>query len=153
MIVYRFVHKKYASDISGNGAKLKGGRWNPKGIAVLYSSEHISLGLLEVLANANTLEELQQLQLMELELPSTSLIEEIKAGKLKDEWYKDFDYSQYLGGEILKQNKSLLIKCPSAVVYQEFNYLINPLHADFKKIKVKRSDKFYFDHRLFKKND
>ena len=52
MILHRFAHRKYAHDISGTGSKLKGGRWNSVGLAVVYSSERISLSLLEVLANA-----------------------------------------------------------------------------------------------------
>ena len=65
MIIYRFAHKKFAGDLSGTGAKLNGGRWNFTGIPVVYSSEHISLGLLEILANANTLDDLQNIQLLE----------------------------------------------------------------------------------------
>ena len=70
MIVYRFCHKKYARELSGIGAKLKGGRWNPPGIAVLYTSASISLALLEILANAYSLDDLQMIQLMEIEIPN-----------------------------------------------------------------------------------
>lgn len=153
MIIYRFAHKKFATDLSGTGAKLNGGRWNFTGIPVVYSSEHISLGLLEVLVNANTLSDLQSIQLLEIEIPVHCKPDEIKIEKLKKDWYKDFDYSRYLGSELLKHNNSLLIKCPSAVINREYNYLLNPLHPDIKQVKLKIIHDFDFDERLFKNNE
>ncbi len=149
MILYRFAHKKFARDLSGNGARLYGGRWNPAGISVIYTSSSISLALLEVLANANALDELQSIQLMEIEIPDNSLSTEIKLQNLKKNWYLDFDYTQWLGKEIILTNKSLVCQCPSAIVHREYNFLINTQHMDFKKIKLLNSTDFYFDERLF----
>ena len=150
MIVYRFAHRKFANDLSGTGARLKGGRWNPAGIPVIYTSESISLALLEVLANALTLDELQMIQLMEIELPSTLEYQDIKVQSLKKDWYHDFDYTQWMGQEILQTKKTLSFRCPSAIVHREHNYLINPLHPDFKKAKLIGHSDFRFDERLFK---
>jgi len=150
MIVYRFSHPKYADDISGTGARLKGGRWNLPGIPVLYTSENISLGLLEVLANANTLEQLQPIQLMEIDIPDNPFIHEISPGKLKKQWWEDFEYTQWMGTEIMQTIKPFIIKCPSAIVEQENNYLFNPSHESFKKIKLRARNNFRFDERLFK---
>ena len=83
MTVFRFCSSKYAGDISGTGAKLYGGRWNPVGLPLLYTSEHISLGLLELLANSYTLEALADIQLIELEIPINTDMEEIKTANLK----------------------------------------------------------------------
>ncbi len=150
MILYRFSHQKYARDLSGLGAKLYGGRWNPIGIPVIYASESISLGLLEVLVNAGTLRELQSLALLEMDIPFAPLIHEVKLSGLKKEWLHDIEYTQWLGQEILSSKKSLLIKCPSAIIQKESNYLINPLHGDFRKIKLLTASHFHFDDRLFK---
>jgi RES domain-containing protein len=152
MIVYRFSHPKYADDISGAGARLKGGRWNLPGIPVLYTSATISLGLLEVLANANTLEQLQIIQLMEIEVPDAE-VHELTSDKLKKGWWEDFDYTQWMGTEILRLQAPLVIKCPSAIIEQEYNYIINPAHQFFKKIKLKARNNFRFDKRLFKTNE
>ena len=51
MIVYRITNSLYSNDITGTGAKLMGGRWNSKGVPLLYVSEHISLAVLEMLVN------------------------------------------------------------------------------------------------------
>ena len=150
MIVYRFSHPKYAHDISGTGAKLKGGRWNAIGLPLLYTSESISLSLLEVLANATTLKELQLLQLVEIELPSNASLHQLQSSQLKKDWWKDFEYSKWIGSKIIKENKVLAIKCPSAIVEVESNYLINPLHPSFKKIGINVIRDFRFDERLFK---
>ena len=150
MIVYRFSHVRYATDLSGEGARLRGGRWNLKGIPALYSSEHISLGLLEVLVNAGTIEELKSIRLMEIEIPDNHVAETLTLKQLKRQWHHDFEYTQWLGTEILREKAALVIKCPSAVVYKEHNFIINPLHKDFKKVKLNGSSSFHFDERLFK---
>jgi RES domain-containing protein len=150
MTVYRFTHKKFAGELSGTGARLVGGRWNPVGVSVVYTSESISLALLEVLANTYTLEELQLIQLMEIAIPENATRHEIRLQSLKKNWHHDFDYTQWMGQEILGSKKSLLIRCPSAIIQKETNYLINPLHPDFKKLQWSTVTDFYFDERLFK---
>jgi RES domain-containing protein len=150
MIVYRFAHPTFAMDLSGTGAKLCGGRWNPTGIPVVYASESISLALLEVLANAGTLHELQALQLVEINIPPTLPMHDVKLAGLKKDWFYDFDYTQWMGQEILLSKKNLIIQCPSAIVHKEKNYLLNPLHIDIQKIKMYPATQFYFDQRLFK---
>jgi RES domain-containing protein len=150
MIVYRFAHTRYKDDISGTGAKLFGGRWNEPGVAALYSSSSISLSLLEVLVNANTVEELKALALMKLEIPKTVDSSVSKLNTLKKNWYNDFEYTRWIGSQFLRSGENLLLEYPSAVINEEMNFLINPAHKDFKKLKVISSDNFKFDERLFK---
>lgn len=152
MMVYRFTHNKYKEDLSGTGAKLYGGRWNEPGIAALYSSSTISLSLLEVLVNAYHLADLQSLALMKLEIPKSIEPSIQKLNTLKKGWYKDFTYSRYIGTQFLRSGNNLLLECPSAVIHEEMNYLINPAHKDFKKLKLITTDHFNFDERLFKSN-
>jgi len=150
MIVYRFTHSLYKEDTSGTGAKLFGGRWNDVGVSALYSSSTISLSLLEVLVNAHTIADLKSLSLMRLEVPSALENSVQKLATLKKNWYDDFEYTKWIGTQFLRENELLLLECPSAVIQEENNYLINPLHKDFKKIKLLSSDDFQFDERLFK---
>lgn len=150
MIIYRFSHKDFANDISGTGARLKGGRWNMPGVPVLYTSEHISLAMLEILVNAVSLSQLSSIQLVEIQVPNDASQKEIKLTDLKKNWFDDIDHCQWLGSEILRSNSSLLIRCPSSIIHQEHNILVNPSHNDFKKVKVKKVTDMYFDPRLFK---
>jgi RES domain-containing protein len=88
--------------------------------------------------------------LVEIEIPSNAALHQLQVSHLKKEWWKDFEYSKWIGSEIIKENKVLVIKCPSAVVEMESNYLINPLHSSFKKIAINVVKDFRFDERLFK---
>ncbi len=149
MILYRFAHHKFAEDLSGTGAKLKGGRWNLAGTPVLYTSSSISLALLEILVNTGSFEELQLFKLMQLTLPADAHVYRIDTKNLKKNWLHDFEYTQWMGTEIMQDKTSLAIACPSAVVQQEQNFLLNPAHKDYSKIRLKEVSGFYFDERLF----
>ena len=150
MIVYRFCQHQYSNDISGYGASLFGGRWNIKGLPALYTSATISLSLIEILVNALDISSLQQLALMRLEIPKPNGNLVYKVNKLKANWHLDFDYTRWIGSEFLQKRDHLLLECPSAVIFQEKNYMLNPLHKDFRNIEILTAEKFVFDKRLFK---
>lgn len=150
MTIYRFAYPKYADDLSGTGARIHGGRWNQPGTAILYASWSISLALLEVLANASTLEQLRPIQLVKIEIPEHTSAYEIRLSELQKQWWNSFEYTQWLGSEIMKSAFPFVIKCPSAIIETEFNYLVNPRHESFKKIKHTIETDFRFDGRVFK---
>ena len=150
MTVYRFSSEKYKVDISGQGARLYGGRWNNKGLPALYTSASISLSLLEVLAHAVQYADLKKSFLMTLSIPEDASIYKIPITKLNDRWQTDAGYTRFMGDAFLRDNKYLLLQVPSAVIKTEFNYIINPLHKDFKKVKLVSSRRFEMDDRLFK---
>jgi RES domain-containing protein len=150
MIVYRISNPAFSNDISGTGAKLNGARWNSKGIAVLYTSQFISLAVLEMLVNTNFKDYAIALDLMYINFPDSHPISSIDLKHLKNNWRDDFEYTRYMGDEFLKQKESLILKVPSAVIQEEYNFLVNPLHPDFKKIKLVKTKSFWPDERLFK---
>lgn len=150
MNVYRLAHAEHVQDMSGTGARMHGGRWNMKGMPALYASEHISLCVLEVLVNAVSLNYLQALQLIEIEIPDESSVKTIEEKKLKKDWSADFAYTQWMGTEMLKQKDILVFRCPSAIIHNEWNYIFNTLHPSYKKIKSKIQKRFYFDERLWR---
>ena len=149
MILYRFAHHLFADDLSGTGAKLHGGRWNNIGTNVLYTSGTISLALLEILVNAGSFDALQPFKLIQLTIPSTAIKYQINLKNLKKNWHQDISYTQWMGTEILQEKKALVIECPSVIIPQESNFLLNPFHKDYHKIRVKEMNDFYFDERLF----
>jgi len=126
-----------------------GGRWNSKGIPLLYTSEHISLAVLEMLVNTQFKDYSISLDLLMIQIPVTASLSEINIKKIKKDWIEDFGYTAFMGDEFIKDKQSLLLKVPSAVITEEHNYLINPLHADFKKIKILETRSFKTDERLF----
>src|SRR5580765_6010627 len=120
MIIYRLATGEFAGDLSGEGAKLFGGRWNSVGNSALYTSEYISLCILEILVRANKYTSPAGYTLITLEMPETG-ISEIQLKKLKDNWQYQLEYTQYIGDEFLKDDKGLVLKVPSAIVPQEHN--------------------------------
>lgn len=148
-MLFRFCPKKYSNDITGEGAKLRGGRWNNVGIPVVYTSTTISLSLLELLIYNASYEELQNNYLMKIEV-NVMLEYSINPVSVKKQWQQDIGYSRFIGDSFLTTNKNMLLKVPSAIIPEEYNILINPLHPDFTKIKIISTSRFEFDSRLFK---
>lgn len=148
MIVYRICNSNYKEDISGNGAKLLGARWNSVGVSMLYTAEHISLAALEMLVHIQMIEIPKSFHLLSIFIPDNVASNIIKPNKLKKYWGNDVDYTTYIGDEFIKSNNLLCLKVPSAVVEEEYNLLINPTHNDFKKVHIAATRAFNFDNRL-----
>jgi len=149
MITYRITRSAFKSDLSGNGAKLNGSRWNSKGQAMLFTAEHISLATLEMLVHINFVEIPDSFHVLSIDLPESSPQLEIKLSNLKSSWKNDEEYTAFMGDAFLRQNDALFLKVPSAVITDEHNYIINPGHKDFSKIRIVRSKPFTFDKRFF----
>ena len=150
MIIYRLATSEHIRDLSGTGAKLYGGRWNSAGIKAIYSTENISLAILEILVHVRKYNCPADYHLLTMNIPENIKPVAISLEKLKKNWKDDSTYTQFMGDEFLKTNSSLFIKVPSAIIPAENNILINPLYKDFKKIKIKSVETFLFDVRLFK---
>ncbi|WP_346239250.1 RES family NAD+ phosphorylase [Niabella insulamsoli] len=150
MIIYRLVRSEFSEDLSGQGAFLYGGRWNSKGQHALYCAHHISLAVLEIVVNYDRTATplLPSYHLVEIQIPDNEVIE-IDQTAMKANWSADSDYTRYIGDEFLKSQTDLILKIPSAVIPEESNYLLNPTHVDFRKIKIVRSRAYGLDTRLF----
>ncbi|HRP55506.1 RES family NAD+ phosphorylase [Agriterribacter sp.] len=149
MILYRFTSEKYSADISGEGARRYGGRWNSKGNAVLYCSCSVSLSLLELFIHKAGYDEIKANILVTIEVPDVPL-KALSNASLKKSWQPDIEYCRFIGDSWLASGESLLLKLPSAIIPQEYNILINPAHPDFKRVAVASALFFEFDARLFK---
>jgi RES domain-containing protein len=148
MIVYRITNEIYKNDISGNGAAILGSRWNSKGIRLLYTSQYISLSILESRVHLKRQYIPPTQYLLQIELPDVKEIAEISYKKIKKDWRQQFDYTQWIGDQFIQNNQTLTLKVPSAIAPQENNFLLNPLHTDFKKVKIISSELLELDKRL-----
>lgn len=149
MIIYRISSPQYSDDLSGTGAKLFGARWNSKGVAMLYCTASISLALLEMLVHTQFHDYKKELDLMYVSLPDNITVPTLDVQKLKSNWIADEGYSRFVGDEFIRSNQNPVLRVPSAVVQEEFNYLLNPQHPEFKKIKLTKTRSFRPDKRLF----
>jgi RES domain-containing protein len=76
-------------------------------------------------------------------------VKEIKKNKLKTDWVTDFEYTRFMGDQFIKAGTHAILKVPSAEIKEEHNFIMNPLHIDFKKIKITQTVSFSTDKRLF----
>jgi len=151
MIVYRIDRAKRRNNLlSGIGAEKIGGRWNEIGTRAVYTSQHISLAYLEVVMHLDITEDLPNDRiLVHINIPEEVSIQELH--KLPKSW-NTFPYNsktQQIFTRFVEENKYAVLKVPSAIVKDEFNYILNPMHIDFHKISVVKIQKFSFDPRLY----
>lgn len=147
---YRLVKNRYrASAWSGEGARRYGGRWNLVGDSVIYFSESLALATLEVLVHLPRNIKLPAYSFIHVQFKG-SLIEAISEKELPRSWYleKNQHKLQAIGSTWLREERSVVLRVPSAIVRQEFNYLINPLHRDFKHIDMMGLLPFKLDERF-----
>lgn len=151
MHLYRISLCKYIEDISGTGAAALGGRWNSKGVYVLYTSSTSSLALLEIIAHGIKLNEAYCM--LTLQVPD-ELIYELSEKDLPDDWqvFPSASTTRKIGDQFITGNQYLGMSVPSAVNELERNILLNPKHPDFKKIKKIAVKNLGIDERLQKRN-
>ena len=147
MIVYRITLAKYAYELIAPGTEA---RWNSRGYFVIYSAGSRALACLENLVHRDS-EGLKNLfKVIVIDIPDNIKITEIQETKLPADWTKmnNLYATRQAGNDWLRALDSCVFKVPSAIIKGEFNYLINPAHADFASIKIKTIEEFEFDSRL-----
>ena len=134
---------------TGEGARIYGGRWNSPGTAVIYVSEHESLAALELLVHVMPLPPDDRYLSFRLEWED-KLTERFPIKNLRANWNvepPDFQTIQ-IGDEWVRAGKSVALAVPSVLSASEINFLLNPKHPDFKKIKISQPVDYRFDSRL-----
>lgn len=132
MYVYRIASNRYSRDLSGTGARLHGGRWNPKGISVVYTAESRALATVEYLVHVPLSLVPRDLSLVTLHIPDGIPYTTITTADLPANW-RDYPPPPALADlevQWVTAMETLLLRLPSAVVTQEHNVLFNPLHPD-----------------------
>lgn len=151
MIVHRITKRKHKDDLSGAGAELYGGRWNNKGTKIVYTASSIALAMTEVAVHLPFGILPLNYFVVSIKVPDTDIAvvpEKELAGTAWNSHPPSY-ITQDIGDRFVSLNKNLVLKVPSVVVPGDFNYLINPLHREFSKVKVVSVQPFGFDRRLF----
>lgn len=149
MIVYRIAKTKYSDDLSGEGARLYGGRWNHKLVPCIYTSESRALAALEYSVNVNIDYIPRALSIATIEIPDT-VIEILRIADLPGDW-KQFPAppsAKDFGTKLLTKTDSAVIGIPSSIIPTEYNYLLNPLHPENVTFKIQDIQDFIFDVRI-----
>tara|TARA_B110000046_G_scaffold185186_1_gene225937 strand:+ start:638 stop:1096 length:459 start_codon:yes stop_codon:yes gene_type:complete len=152
MRVFRLSKRKYSKELNGKGAAKSGNRWNSKGTEIIYTAESRALAMAEVAVHLTLATLPSDYVMIEIEIPDNIIIKEIILKELDEDWnnHPPNSNTQKIGDEFIDSIKECLLKVPSAVVQGDSNYLINPYHTDFKKIKIIEITDFPFDKRIFK---
>jgi RES domain-containing protein len=150
MIVYRIVMSAYTRDLSGAGPRLYGGRWNPKGVSVIYTSESRALAVLEFYVHLSRSVILPGLSIVSIDIPDSVSRKEIAMSDLPKNWrtYPAPPELAAIGAEWVRSRESLLLHVPSAIMPPERNILINPVHSEMRKVRIIEIEEYGLDQRL-----
>ena len=135
---WRPIKAEHADDaFTGEGARRGGGRWNSKGVRLVYTSGSLSLATLEVMVHTHFYSALKSYVCIPIDF-DPSLLQSIAIDDLPDNWQADPipQSVKKAGDRWIKNKESVILKVPSAIIPVEFNYLINPSHPDFGKIVI-----------------
>jgi RES domain-containing protein len=149
---WRLCKRRYAaSAFDGEGARRSSGRWNLPGVRVVYCSESIALAALELLVHVDPDEAPEDLVLIPVEIPDDVGLTEVTPRMLPGDWRLTPGpvRLQQIGASWIKSGKTAVLSVPSVVVPQERNYLLNPAHPDFARIRRGRPKPFAVDPRLY----
>jgi RES domain-containing protein len=149
MIVYHLGSTKFARQLTGEGAKLHGGRWNNIGQPCIYASGAKSLCVLEYAANVSIDEMNPNLSFTAYEITDDSwavfTLKDLPAG-----WQNVPSPAEVKEWGTRQLQKHLALRLPSVIVPSEYNFLLNPLHPDFRNVRIVEVEPFTFDRRIKK---
>ena len=146
---WRIVKAKHAATaFSGEGAARTGGRWNSRGVRVIYTSSTKSLAALESLVHLNPPTPFKYVAIRITF--DDALVKTVTPKVLPPNWRVEPPppSTKALGDVWVRQAESAILALPSVIIPGEINFLLNPAHPGFKKISIGRPERFTFDPRL-----
>lgn len=152
MQFWRICRRRYAAEAArGEGARLVGGRWNNRGVRVVYASTSLALAAVETFVNLEPNLQPNDLASIEGEIPGELEIGRLDLKDLPSNWHETRDESlRHFGDEWIRAGKTVALLVPSAAIRGEWNVLLNPAHPGFPKIEFQGPKPFEFDVRMFR---
>lgn len=149
MLVYRIASPKFIEDLSGAGSKQYGGRWNDKGVAMVYFAESRAMAVMEVLVHLRPEEIDREFVLAVFEVLDDSVLT-IYTKDLSKNWKEESEVEtlKEIGNKFIEENKFLLMKVPSVIIEEDYNLVFNPNHPHSNKIRLVEKRFFKFDVRF-----
>jgi RES domain-containing protein len=152
MRVWRVTRKAHTErPLSGEGAQRYGGRWNHIGVAVVYTSQSLSLALLEYLVNLPMTDLPSDLFSLEIEILDDFPRTEISRESLPATWrnFPGIEALKDIGTSWARDATTPILVVPSVVIPGELNFLINPMHPLSRRINIVSVEPFVLDTRLY----
>lgn len=154
ILAYRLIKERFLDNpLSSEGARRYGGRWNPPGVGILYTSASPELTLLEQLVHLPALpyQDLPKLFLITLAVPSPPKIVENLSPNWRDP--ANFEGNHLTLKKWLNNPDVLALRVPSAIVPESYNFLLHPQHQDYSKIEILTANPFVIDPRLWSRTN
>ena len=144
-----------ADDLTGEGARQSGGRWNRIGTPMVYASSSIALASLETIVHLRAGDLPLNRYLVQIAIP-----DDVWAAAVQFDRHTNVDWDAIPAGKVSldageawsTSRSSALLVVPSVIVIEERNILINPLHADAARIRAKKLRRWLYDARLWRGN-
>ena len=141
-----------ADDMAGKGAAHKGARWNHAGEHVTYAATSISLAAWETRAHFGRGARLPwNRYLVRIDVPDAVWAARERLPRPPPIGWDAIPeglVSRAEGSVWLKRARAALLAVPSVIVNEEDNVLINPAHADAKRIAATKLRRFVYDPRV-----
>jgi RES domain-containing protein len=154
-LVFRVLREAYAhTPFDGEGAYRYGGRWSSPGTRLVYTSEHQSLAMLEYFVHLDPEDAPDDLVLATADIPDNVSRERIRAREMPTHWRETPAPPELaqIGDDFVNKAGACLLLVPSALAVNENNWLINPQHAEFRKIAVNATEPLRYDPRMFRRS-
>jgi RES domain-containing protein len=118
---------------------------------MVYTSETLSLAAMEKFVNEGDEGRIVKLVSYRVDIPSHVRIGELKREHCPKDWkaVPAPRSTMDIGTQWAEGTQSAVLKVPSVVIETEHNFLLNPLHPDFKRLKISPPKPFKFDSRMW----
>jgi len=152
MRFWRITRRRYITDATtGEGARLYGGRWNSRGVRVVYASTSLALAAIETFVNIDPALRPDDLISIAGEIPRGVAIARVRQEELPEGWHQNRNESLHnMGDDWVRAARTVAIMVPSAVIRGEWNVLLNPAHRQYPRITFGKPEPFEFDARMFR---
>ena len=150
VVAWRIIQRRFAKvAFTGEGARRFGGRWTSLGHAVVYTAQSLALAALEILVHVDSTELLQDYVAIPVTIEE-QLIAQVDDSALPNNWraYPAPKATRRIGDVWASRGVVPVLQVPSAVIPSDSNFLLNPSHEDFKKLRIAKAQRFRFDPRL-----
>ena len=119
---------------------------------MIYTSSSRSLVCIENVVHRSQLGLNQQFRVMTIRVDDRIKKETIRLSELPDDWkeFHQMPFTQSIGEKWIREMRTAILEVPSSIIKEEFNFLLNPGHDDFKQIQLLNTEMFLFDKRIKK---
>jgi len=153
IVAWRLTKARHAAiAFDGEGARLEGGRWNPKGIPAVYLSDHPALAALEAFIHLKGAVTKIEFVMYRVEIPIEVPVLALTVADLPAGWRNEppSPETMAVGEKWVREGKATVLKVPSVLVPAAANLVLNPRHKGFSKVRIGQAEIFSFDPRMWK---